>query len=50
MWIAQAFVAANGGMLDASSEGEGRGTIVAFRFPISAASEPQIADVDNDDE
>jgi len=48
MWIAQAFVGANGGTIDTSSEGEGRGTTVAFSFPIPDAGELPIPDVDDD--
>jgi two-component system sensor histidine kinase KdpD len=48
VWIAQAFVEANGGMVESSSEGEGRGTTVAFSFPIPDAAEPQISDADDE--
>jgi len=48
MWIAQAFVGANGGTIETASEGEGRGTTVAFSFPIPDAGELQIPDVDDD--
>jgi two-component system, OmpR family, sensor histidine kinase KdpD len=35
LWIAQAFVQANGGEVTASSEGPGRGTIVTMSFPVA---------------
>jgi two-component system sensor histidine kinase KdpD len=41
LWIAKAFVAANGGEIEAFSEGADRGTIVSIRLP---ASEPAMAD------
>jgi two-component system sensor histidine kinase KdpD len=41
LWIAKAFVAANGGEIEAVSEGADRGTIVRIRLP---ASEPATAD------
>jgi K+-sensing histidine kinase KdpD len=47
MWIAQAFVGANGGTIDTVSAGENRGTTVAFSFPVPDAGELQ--DVDDDD-
>jgi two-component system, OmpR family, sensor histidine kinase KdpD len=41
LWIAKAFVAANGGEIEAVSEGADRGTLVSIRLP---ASEPALAD------
>jgi two-component system, OmpR family, sensor histidine kinase KdpD len=41
LWIAKAFVAANGGEIEAFSEGADRGTIVRIRLP---ASEPASAE------
>ena len=35
-WIANAFIAANGGAIDATSAGEGKGTTVTIRLPIPA--------------
>src|ERR1700722_15065880 len=35
-WIANAFVAANGGTIEATSPGEGKGTTVTMRLPIPA--------------
>jgi len=35
-WIATAFIAANGGAIDATSAGEGKGTTVTIRLPIPA--------------
>jgi two-component system sensor histidine kinase KdpD len=35
-WIANAFVAANGGTIEAASPGEGKGTTVTMRLPIPA--------------
>lgn len=41
LWIAEAFMRANGGALDVASEGEGRGTRVSVRLPLPAkGSEP----------
>jgi two-component system, OmpR family, sensor histidine kinase KdpD len=33
LWIAQAFVQANGGALEAASRGEGQGTKMTLRLP-----------------
>jgi two-component system, OmpR family, sensor histidine kinase KdpD len=33
LWIARAFVAANGGTIDAASEGPDRGTTISIRLP-----------------
>jgi two-component system sensor histidine kinase KdpD len=48
LWIAQAFAAANGGRIQATSAGEGRGTTVAMIFPVPVGEEPHIADQDNE--
>jgi two-component system, OmpR family, sensor histidine kinase KdpD len=43
LWIAQAFVGANGGHMQAQSAGAGQGTTVAIHLPIAKpASEPEI--------
>ena len=39
LWIADTFVVANGGTLDAESPGPGRGTTVSIRLPAAAANE-----------
>jgi two-component system sensor histidine kinase KdpD len=44
LWIAQTFVAANGGRIDAWSYGEDRGTTVALSFPAADARMPKPAD------
>jgi two-component system sensor histidine kinase KdpD len=33
LWIARAFVTANGGKLDATSEGAGKGTLISISLP-----------------
>jgi two-component system sensor histidine kinase KdpD len=48
LWIAQAFAAANGGRIQATSAGEGRGTTVAMVFPVPVGEEPHLADQDNE--
>jgi two-component system sensor histidine kinase KdpD len=43
LWIAQAFVSANGGKMDAKSDGAGRGTTIAIHLPFAMpASEPEV--------
>jgi two-component system, OmpR family, sensor histidine kinase KdpD len=42
LWIAKAFVTANGGEIEAFSEGAGRGTIVSIRLPASEAPKPDL--------
>jgi len=42
LWIAKAFVTANGGEIDAFSQGADRGTVVSIRLP---AAEPQSQDL-----
>jgi two-component system sensor histidine kinase KdpD len=44
LWIARAFVAANGGDIEAFSEGADRGTLITIHLPVSAPS-PAIPDV-----
>jgi K+-sensing histidine kinase KdpD len=43
LWIAQIFVAANGGTLSAHSPGPGRGTTMSIRLPLSANPAAQTA-------
>jgi two-component system, OmpR family, sensor histidine kinase KdpD len=47
LWIAQAFVQANGGEVTASSEGPGRGTMVTMSFPVAREALNELA---HDDE
>jgi two-component system sensor histidine kinase KdpD len=43
LWIAQAFVGANGGRIEAASAGAGHGTTVAIHLPFAAlTSEPEV--------
>jgi len=42
LWIANAFVAANGGKVSAVSEGPGFGTTVAIELPVTQAAVPQL--------
>jgi two-component system sensor histidine kinase KdpD len=42
LWIANAFIAANGGMMNAVSEGPGLGTTVAIELPVTQATVPQL--------
>ncbi len=42
LWIANAFVAANGGKMNAVSEGPGLGTTVAIELPVTQAAVPQM--------
>jgi two-component system, OmpR family, sensor histidine kinase KdpD len=42
LWIAKAFVSANGGEIEAFSEGAGCGTIVSIRLPASEAPKPDL--------
>jgi len=47
LWIANAFVAANGGKMSALSDGPGRGTTLAIELPITQAAVPQLeSDID----
>ena len=42
LWIASAFIAANGGMMSAVSAGPGLGTTVAIELPVTQAAVPQM--------
>ena len=42
LWIANAFIAANGGKMSAISEGPGLGTTVAIELPVTQAAVPQL--------
>ena len=42
LWIANAFIAANGGNMTAVSEGPGLGTTVAIELPVTQAAVPQL--------
>ena len=42
LWIANAFIAANGGKMNAVSEGPGKGTTVAIELPVTQAAVPQL--------
>ena len=42
LWIANAFIAANGGKVTAVSEGPGLGTTVAIELPVTQAAVPQL--------
>jgi K+-sensing histidine kinase KdpD len=44
LWVASTFVAANGGTLDAVSQGPDRGTVVAIRLPVDLADVPALAE------
>lgn len=47
LWIANAFIAANGGKMHAVSDGPGLGTTVAIELPVTQANVPQLeADAD----
>ena len=41
LWIANAFITANGGKINAISEGPGKGTAVAIELPVTQAAIPQ---------
>jgi K+-sensing histidine kinase KdpD len=45
LWIANAFVTANGGTLDAESPGPGLGTTVSIRLPAAPKDTPDVAEV-----
>jgi len=48
LWIANAFIAANGGMMHADSDGPGLGTTVSIELPVTQANVPQLeADADD---
>jgi two-component system sensor histidine kinase KdpD len=42
LWIANAFIAANGGSITAASEGPGLGTTVKIELPVTHAAVPQL--------
>jgi two-component system sensor histidine kinase KdpD len=42
LWIASAFVAANGGTIGATSDGPGRGTTVSIELPVTQTAIPQL--------
>jgi two-component system, OmpR family, sensor histidine kinase KdpD len=42
LWIANAFIAANGGTINAVSAGPGQGTTVAIELPVTQAAVPQL--------
>ena len=42
LWIANAFIAANGGKISAASEGPGHGTAVSIELPVMQAVVPQM--------
>jgi len=42
LWIASAFIAANGGRMSAVSEGPGRGTTISIDLPVAQAAVPQM--------
>jgi two-component system sensor histidine kinase KdpD len=48
LWIANAFIAANGGKINAASAGPGQGTTVAIELPVTQAAVPQL-ETDADD-
>lgn len=42
LWIASAFIAANGGKINAVSDGPGKGTAMAIELPVTQAAVPQM--------
>jgi len=47
LWIANAFIAANGGKINAVSDGPGLGTTISIELPVTHAAVPQMeSDVD----
>jgi two-component system, OmpR family, sensor histidine kinase KdpD len=48
LWIANAFIAANGGKINAASAGPGQGSTVAIELPATQAAVPQLEN-DSDD-
>ena len=42
LWIASAFIGANGGMIRAASDGPGRGTLVTIELPVAQTAVPQM--------
>ncbi len=48
LWIANAFIAANGGKMNAVSDGLDRGTTLAIELPVTQAAVPQLeSDIDD---
>ena len=47
LWVAHAFVAANGGRIEAHSDGEGRGSTIAMSFPVALSSSEGLKQVDS---
>jgi two-component system sensor histidine kinase KdpD len=47
LWIAQSFVVASGGRLEAASEGEDRGTCISIELPLAKVTSPQLESVDD---
>jgi two-component system sensor histidine kinase KdpD len=48
LWIARAFVTANGGKLDATSEGSGRGTTISISLPAAEMASSDLAQAFNE--
>jgi len=48
LWIANAFIAANGGKINAASAGPGQGSTVAVEFPVTQDAVPQL-ETDSDE-
>jgi two-component system, OmpR family, sensor histidine kinase KdpD len=48
LWIANAFIAANGGKINAASAGPGKGSTVAIELPVAQAAVPQL-ETDSDE-
>jgi two-component system, OmpR family, sensor histidine kinase KdpD len=48
LWIANAFIAANGGKINAASAGPGQGSTVTIELPATQAAVPQLEN-DSDD-
>ena len=48
LWIANAFIAANGGKINAASAGPGKGSTVTIELPATQAAVPQLEN-DSDD-
>ena len=42
LWIANAFIAANGGKMNAVSDGPGKGTTLAIELPVTQVTVPQM--------
>ena len=48
LWIANAFIAANGGKMSAASAGPGQGTTVTIELPVTQAAVPQLENDEDD--